>query len=801
MERSILVTTSRVLFAIACIVAITTAASSCEYQGSLAGVQCTDDADCDAPDARCIDDYCVYVDAATDHDVNDECQPDSERQLCEDHISQCGSFVGEDNCGQQRDIDCEQFDEFGCEDDLDCADDTCVCPCEIDGGCQAEGDTADDNPCMVCDPERATDEYSPADDGIVCSDNAVCSAGDCVCDDGYTDCDGDCVDTDISDHHCGSCGNQCTTEIAGAESFCDGDGGCQPECIDADHSLCEDAEVCTDTDSDVDHCGECGVSCGANELCDGGDCVCVGGYTDCDGICIDTDADADNCGSCGNECGDLEVCSAGSCDDDCPAGETVCDASCIDTDISDDHCGSCGNECTGCQTCDDGQCVDDPSQCSGCEDCDGGSCVDDSAQCSGTDNICDNATCVECTGDGDCSGCQECSSGSCVDSDSNCSGCEECSSGSCVDDSSQCSGTDDICDNATCVECTEDTDCASNEECSSGACIDPSTCDPNATPFGSPSQPYLLCDPQHVLNIEDEPHADFEIYDDLAGGTIDFGSQPALDESLGTFSGTLDGNGHAIDGLVVDDASTTNVGLFSELDDATVQSLTLSNIDVTGGDTVGALAGTNNGTVDDVTADGTVRSDGNDVGGLVGVNNGTIDRSGADVDITGDGDTPGSEIGGLVGINAGSIDRSYASGAIEGTEHVGGFVGSTSTDIADSYATGDVTGTSSIGGFAGEIGAPNGDVSDSYAYGEVNGDNNPGFVGDPKGPSPVNDCYYNDVNNDDDSDAEPLTADADGFGSESSFSAGPADGWDFENIWTMLDDVADDDVRPVHAPN
>ena len=77
-------------------------------------------------------------------------------------------------------------------------------------------------------------------------------------------------------------------------------------------SLCSGGfrgDVCVDTDSDADNCGQCGTVCPGTSRCRGGECECTFGSELCpsnyfpdDLVCVDTDSDADNCGQCGTVC-------------------------------------------------------------------------------------------------------------------------------------------------------------------------------------------------------------------------------------------------------------------------------------------------------------------------------------------------------------------------------------------------------------------------------------------------------------------------------------------------------------------
>lgn len=347
----------------------------------------------------------IDQDAGVDAD-DGECQPETHEEFCERHDVECGSFSGLDNCDQERNVHCEDFDGFGCEGvgtcthasededletnvcecpelegdpaeeicdyaDVECGtieagevcsgwddlgeiecgeceeegvecgsdiDNVCGCPCEIDDTCYADGQTAPDEECLVCDSEQDDEEFTEVEDGTECEEGGVCQDGECVCEEG-TDCDDECVDTETNDEHCGECGNECEDG-----EVCDG-GTCVTSCED-DETLCEGE--CVDTETNDDHCGECGEECetdvdGAEPVCEDGECgeECVADDEEiCDDECTNTDNDRDNCGECGEECGVNEVCRDGDCegglgddcndDGDCPPTSECCDGECLD---------------------------------------------------------------------------------------------------------------------------------------------------------------------------------------------------------------------------------------------------------------------------------------------------------------------------------------------------------------------------------------------------------------------------------------------------------------------------------------
>ncbi|CAK0739180.1 hypothetical protein CCP2SC5_1000005 [Azospirillaceae bacterium] len=142
------------------------------------------------------------------------------------------------------------------------------------------------------------------------------------------------------------------------------------------------------------------------------------------------------------------------------------------------------------------------------------------------------------------------------------------------------------------------------------------------------------------------------------------------------FQGTLEGLGHKISNVTIDNRSSGNLGLFGVIDGiGVVRNLGVVESYVTGGDdhyNFGILAGWNGGHIINSHTSGSVTG-GNNVsfiGGLMGYNYGTITSSYAMGAVTG-GDNA-SAIGGLVGYNYGTITSSYAPGAGRG----GGAAGS-----------------------------------------------------------------------------------------------------------------------------
>ncbi|CAK7004102.1 MAG: hypothetical protein PEGG_00135 [Paraeggerthella hongkongensis] len=147
----------------------------------------------------------------------------------------------------------------------------------------------------------------------------------------------------------------------------------------------------------------------------------------------------------------------------------------------------------------------------------------------------------------------------------------------------------------------------------------------------------------------------------------------AWDAPCGTYSGTFDGGGRTISGLVVN-GGASQASLFGMVKGRIVN-LGLADVAVTGGNYAGALASElRGGVVSRCFVSGAVS--GNDsVGGLVGAATGRalIENCYSTASVTGSA----SSIGGIAGfVRTGvNISYSYSTGMVQGKEVVGGIVG------------------------------------------------------------------------------------------------------------------------------
>lgn len=156
-----------------------------------------------------------------------------------------------------------------------------------------------------------------------------------------------------------------------------------------------DCGECVDTSRHLFHCGACGVVCGQNQDCVGGECRCIAGLSLCGGNCVNTEEHGQHCGGCedaeGANCAVQGLfCSQGVCATECALGLAACGASCVNLATSPGACGSCQNTCEPGQECRDGACL-----CSdGRSDC-GSGCVElatDPLHCGRCGTVCDLGT-------------------------------------------------------------------------------------------------------------------------------------------------------------------------------------------------------------------------------------------------------------------------------------------------------------------------------------------------------------------------------------------------------------------------
>ena len=153
-----------------------------------------------------------------------------------------------------------------------------------------------------------------------CSSTGACVSGQCrttTCPQGEVDALGSCIRMDfpeIATIHCGGFGLQCPPGNRCFEGVCEPLTCPSPTHICAGYFCCpadtdnpcygvQGSEWCKDGcknfQTDTENCGGCGKECGSGRKC-------------CSGKCVNIQTDAGNCGSCNTTC--WKTCSNGKCD-------------------------------------------------------------------------------------------------------------------------------------------------------------------------------------------------------------------------------------------------------------------------------------------------------------------------------------------------------------------------------------------------------------------------------------------------------------------------------------------------------
>lgn len=468
---------------------------------------------CDAPSVTASTETCNGVDddcdGAADDSLSTDCYSGPPGSLgvgtCRAGVRYCnagsfGSCFGEihpiaEQCGNGADDDCDG--------DVDCTDANCIADIQCDAcfgvGCSHHG-TCYQGTCH-CEfgfTGAACELCAPGFDGLDCSptcsdlctetsiacrtdgrvmhcqrdttgclvwipESASCPAGE-VCVAGSPGPETGCT-------NCGSTGDPCCAGLACAGGrTCGANGKCSPPPCTNGEMYCSSG--CTDTTSNVLHCGTCENACpsmpNAPAQCTGSTCgfYCATPYAECDGsaaLACETNlaTDPSNCGMCARTCtaptSATPTCQGGNCGWQCDVGHGNCDGNApngCETSLttSDSDCGACDAPCSlsnavpycasascaiamcalgfddcdmiaanGCErdiTADGANCGSCGHACGVGEGCVQGACV---AACASPNLMC-GATCVDAANDGtNCGGCGHV-----------CPGAETCASGLCA---------------------------------------------------------------------------------------------------------------------------------------------------------------------------------------------------------------------------------------------------------------------------------------------------------------------------------------------------------------------------------
>jgi hypothetical protein len=225
---------------------------------------------------------------------------------------------------------------------------------------------------------------------------------------------------------------------------------------------------------------------------------------------------------------------------------------------------------------------------------------------------------------------------------------------------------------------------------------------------------------------------------DLTGKTFDKApiapdTDDDTDEFQGTpFSGTFDGNGHAIRNLTIDNSVGSDfLGLFGALNNAIIKNLRIENAHIVAGGSnssyVGALAGHMvNSLLSGCCVSGLVSGDlpgisSNNIGGLAGYAERELDMVSFEDCISTVQVEGATYVGGLVGHQRScDIVRCQASGLVTGWESVGGLVGMNLGGAIDQCSSASGVLATDLGNYSGEmVGLFFGTMTDSCSVGSL----------------------------------------------------------------------------------
>ena len=256
------------------------------------------------------------------------------------------------------------------------------------------------------------------------------------------------------------------------------------------------------------------------------------------------------------------------------------------------------------------------------------------------------------------------------------------------------------------------------------------------------ADPIIINSIQDLQNISSNLSGDYVLGRDIdasataawnnGAGFLPIG-EGADGSNLGNFTGTFDGQNHAITGLSIVNTAVFNspsvltphfAGLFlgnaGTIENLRMVSETITGVPHNGASGVGGIVvgNTASGKIDNVSVGGTMTNlatIGGSLGGIAGSNSGQISRSSSNVSINGVSFGTAGVAGGLVGQNSGLVTGSYSTGSISNSvgESAGGLVGVNIGTVTQSYSTVSFSNTrASVGG--GLVGDNFGTVSQSF---------------------------------------------------------------------------------------
>jgi len=339
---------------------------------------------------------------------------------------------------------------------------------------------------------------------------------------------------------------------------------------------------------------------------------------------------------------------------------------------------------------------------------------------------------------------------------------------------------------------------------------------------GISNDPYLISNKSDLLEFEKDTlnwsahfkqtaNIDFHYTDFEPGGDFyneGLGWAPVGSE-LQPFNGSYDGNGFTIDSLYINRIEGPLVAFFAWVEDASLQNIGLSNVNISGNGIVSGLAiNAVNTTVNNCFVTGTVISSMTaycsgliaiaDVAttvtdcytecivaayaysaGLIAVNKGTVINSYSKLNMT----VGYGFISGLIAVNGGTVSNCYSEIINSSCSmNLAGFACVNSGKISECYSVGNLSATSGVAGF---VLMNEGNISNCYSANTLDASTSlVGFTGTAEDGSEVNNSFW-------DTDLSGITESAAGTGlptdSMKLQSVFTDAGWNFSTTWNMGD--------------
>ncbi len=240
----------------------------------------------------------------------------------------------------------------------------------------------------------------------------------------------------------------------------------------------------------------------------------------------------------------------------------------------------------------------------------------------------------------------------------------------------------------------------------------------------------LITDIDELQAMENDRDGHYELANDIDASETATWNDGAGFDPVGTFTGSLHGEGHTITGLTINRTTSSNVGLFSYLqngpDGNDLYEFTLESPTVRGSSYVGPIAGSNSGAtvtrvhVRNATVDGESSYVGGAFGRMYNDNaNSYVESVYRDAIVSVTVDTNANYVGGVAGetshdgvygADTATIDNITVHANISAGNYVGGVLGRTGNRAAnldvkleDSSVTGTVRGGTKVGGLIGYV--------------------------------------------------------------------------------------------------